>query len=205
MDVEKSTSDNRPESYRISEDSIRIIQAGNQLSATDKAKLWKPFVVESLPELEHQREATGRSLGIIKAPIDSLEFYRESVKKQNTDDMAISNSLFEQISLIEDPLRKLERPEYDFRYRFISGGIKYTRKLTDWEPYAAWFKFKRKYGKDAFKYLKKAYQEELPKQNLHFILGTVKSHQHRFIIIGLLRTKEDLDMVDSQGSLDLKI
>lgn len=201
MDVENSTSDNRPESYRVSEDSIRIIQQGKQLSALEKAKLWKPFVVESLPALELQRETTGRSLGIIKAPLESLEFYREPVNNQDAEDKAISDSLFEQISLIEEPLKKLERPEFDFRYRFISGGKEYTRKLTDWEPYAAWFKFKRKYGSHAFEYLKKAYQVDLPKQNLHFILGTVKSHQHRFIIIGLLRTTEDLDMVDSQGIL----
>jgi len=42
----------------------------------------------------------------------------------------------------------------------------------------------------------------IPQHNLHFIMGTMASHPRTFIVIGLLRSKLDLEEVSKQGALD---
>jgi hypothetical protein len=65
MTVTKA-SDPRPESFRVDEGSIRLIERGKALSDPQKVKLWQPFIAPSLIALEPDNKATGRSLGIIR-------------------------------------------------------------------------------------------------------------------------------------------
>jgi hypothetical protein len=201
MALEKDTRDFRPESAKVSEGSIRILHPGQKLSDRDKVKLWKPFISESLPDLEGRRAHEHVSIGIVRPDPDSLRFYWKPAAEEERDDEALMRSVVAQNSLFEKSLRRLQAPEYSFRYKFTSGGKDYDRKLTDWEVYAAWYKYKNRYGDSALEQLHEMYQNDLPKRNLHFFLGTVKAHPHQFIIIGLLRTPEDLGHVDAQHDL----
>ena len=106
------------------------------------------------------------------------------------------------MSLLEDPLKPLQPSEYVFKYHFTSDGEPYHRTIFDWEVQAAWFNFKRRYGPEALDHLKAKYQDELPSQNLHFIVGTQLSHPHQFIIVGLLRTTENLATHQSLPEFD---
>ena len=45
------------------------------------------------------------------------------------------------------------------------------------------------------------YQENIPRHNLHFIMGTMKAHPQTFIVIGLLRSPLDPAVLDAQGEL----
>ncbi len=78
---------------------------------------------------------------------------------------------------------------------FASGGKSYYRIILDWRVQAAWFNYKRLYGPDALTHLKAMYQETLPTQNLHFIMGNMLRLPNVFMIVGLLRTKMDIDTV----------
>ena len=49
--------------------------------------------------------------------------------------------------------------------------------------------------------MREAYQEKLPAQNLHLILGTMLAHPRQFIIIGLLRTSAKTAAALAQGKL----
>jgi hypothetical protein len=66
-------SDPRPESYRVDEASIRLLER-DTLSDEAKVRLWQPFIAPSLKELYADNRATNRSLGIFKPDPDSIKF-----------------------------------------------------------------------------------------------------------------------------------
>lgn len=58
-------SDPRPESYRVDEGSIQLIERGNTLTPEAKVRLWQPFIAPSLKALHEENRKTNRSLGIV--------------------------------------------------------------------------------------------------------------------------------------------
>lgn len=102
---------------------------------------------------------------------------------------------------MEDPLKPLILPEYAFYYAYESGGVKSKGQIHDWEVQATYQNYKRLYGKDVLTKMAEVYQRTLPASNLHLILGTMKAHPKQFIIIGLLRSKVDIDGLSAQGDL----
>ena len=56
-------------------------------------------------------------------------------------------------------------------------------------------------GSRALEQLTREYGENIPKRNLHFLLGTIAAHPRNFIIIGLLRSPFDPQELARQGQL----
>ena len=79
--------------------------------------------------------------------------------------------------------------------------IPHTHIIHDWEVQEAYRQYKRKYGAEALDYLKHEYSENMPKRNLHFIMGTIAAHPRNFIIIGLLRSTIDPNDATRQQKL----
>jgi hypothetical protein len=90
-------------------------------------------------------------------------------------------------NLIEDSLRPLTAPEYSFIYRYSSGSRQSKGQIHDWEVQAAYRTFQEKYQGDALNVMKRLYQDEMVKHNLHLFLGTMKAHPKQFTIVGVLR------------------
>jgi len=194
----KSTSDPRPESFRVDHDSIRVIERGKSLSDESKVMLWKPHIAASLDALKNENKTTERSLGIIQPDAGSLKFFRraaEAAEKEEAKGM--------QASLFEQPLKPLDPPEFVFGYKYTSGGTPHTHTIQDWEVQAAYIAYQRRYGTrdEALKMLEQEYGTRIPTRHPHFIMGTMKLHPRNFILIGLLRTGLDPDELDKQGSL----
>ena len=105
-------SDPRPESYHIDEPSIRVIEKGNKLSNRSKVQLWQPHIAPSLTALLDENRATQRSLGIIKP--NNLQFEIKAAKEAEEADQAVATQVFQQQSLLEDPLTPIERPTHSF-------------------------------------------------------------------------------------------
>lgn len=197
MFVWEPADDFRPESRKVVEDSIHIVARGKQLKPKDKVKIWRDFIAPSLRELREENRLTKRSLGIIKPDPGSVEFVVKKSKDVSSEDKKIADALFAQQALFEKPLNELQRPGYAFCYKFTSDGTPHFMQIHDWEVQAAYINFKKRYGEDALAFLKNEYQNNIPKQNLHFIMGTMLAHPTSFIIIGLLRSKispEELGM-----------
>lgn len=202
MDIAKDTSDHRSESHKVVPDSIRIIQPRSALKPQQKVRLWKPFVAASLFALKEENAKTGRSLGIIKPDPSSVRFSAKPIKEASSEDQALTHSLYRQASLLEtESLKELEKPELTFEYRFTSAGHTHEMKIHDWEVAAAYHHYKKRYGDNALEMLSNEYGSNIPQQNLHIILGTMKAHPRQFIIIGLLRTTEDINLADAQQTL----
>ncbi len=191
----KATSDPRPESYRVDEPSIKVTGKSGDLSPTSKVALWSPFVSPSLSVLQSDQKQSGRSLGIIRPDAGSIRFKIAPLAESTPDDQEVASHVFEQASLLEDPLRPLAKPEFSFSYTFVSGGKQHTYQIHDWEVQAAFQEYQRRYGSGALAKMEEQYGQKIPFQNLHFIMGTMQKRPWQFIVIGLLRSSiapEDL-------------
>jgi len=195
--------DPRPESYHVNEDSIQLIESGKKLSEQTKVQLWKPFIAPSLKALLAENKQTQRSLGIIKPDPGSVQFKIKPAAKSDTEDQEIADLLFQQASLLEDPLKPLVRPKYSFSYHYTCDGHPHKHQIHDWEVQAAFNNYKRRYKTEdkALEMMAQEYQQNIPKRNLHFIMGTMKAHPQTFIVIGLLRSGLDPQEVDKQQEL----
>ena len=111
--------------------------------------------------------------------------------------------LKEQQFLFEEPLKPLDPPKHRFFYRFAVGEKEHMRTIMDWEVQAAYYKFKRRYGseEETLAMLEDQYANKIPKQNLHFVMGTMKKRKYQFILIGLLRSPLSPADVARQGDL----
>lgn len=199
----KAESDPRPESFRVDEGSIHVTEKAAKLSEQSRVQLWSPFVAESLTALYAENKAKGRSLGIIKPDPDSVEFKYKKVEETEAEDQELTTQLFQQTSLLEDPLKPIARPEYSFAYSFTSGGKQHSYQIHDWEVQAAFHHYKKRYGgeAEALKMLAQEYGQNIPQRNLHLIMGTMQKRPWQFIIIGLLRTGLDPAELEKQGKL----
>ena len=195
-------SDPRPESFRVDEGSIRLIEA-DKLSDTAKVRLWQPFISSSLKQLHAENRASNRSLGIIRPDPGSLKFIVKPDKDADAEDQQIADQVLQvqQGSLLEAPLTPLEKPEFAFGYRYTCEGHPHEHVIHDWEVQAAHRQYKRRYGDEALDHLKRMYGETIPAGNLHLIMGTMAAHPRTFIVIGLLRSGLDPEELSKQGSL----
>ena len=122
---------------------------------------------------------------------------RESWKDAEAEDQEDTRSV--QASLLDEPLRPLKPPEFTFFYRYTSGGKEHTQSIQDWEVQAAYLAYQKQYGSrdKALAMMAQEYGENIPKRNLHFIMGNMAKRQWMFIVIGLLRSGLDPDELGS--------
>ena len=197
------TKDSRPESHHVNEDSIHLLESGKKLSEQSKVQLWKPFITPSLKALLEETKQTHRSLGIIKPDPGSVKFKIKPAAKSDTEDQQVADLIYQQASLLEEPLKPLVRPEYSFSYHYTCDGHPHKHQIHDWEVQAAFINYKRRYKTEdkALAMMTQEYQQNIPERNLHFIMGTMKAHPQTFIVIGLLRSGLDPQEVDKQKEL----
>jgi hypothetical protein len=144
-------SDPRPESYRVDEASIRLIERST-LTDGAKVRIWQPFIATSLKQLHEDNRTTNRSLGIIRPDPGSIKFLVKPASDANAEDRDLAEQVhqMQQSSLLEDALTPLEKPEFAFSYRHTSAG-KHEHIIHDWEVQEAYRQYKRRYGTDALK------------------------------------------------------
>jgi hypothetical protein len=196
-------SDPRPESYRVDEGSIHVTGSGKQLDDAARVRLWAPHIAPSLKALTAENQDTNRSLGIIRPDPGSLKFRIKEAANSDKEDQEVAELLYEQVSLLEDPLKPLARPTHSFSYEYTCAGHPHKHQIHDWEVQAAFNHYKRRYRTEdeALKMMQQEYGQNIPRHNLHFIMGTMASHPRTFIVIGLLRSPLDPAEVVKQRQL----
>jgi hypothetical protein len=204
LDLTRPTDDTRPESFRMKEDSLRIVKRKKQMTPEDCAELWKPCVSTSLEALKSMQRERGTSLGIIRPDAESVRFRYAPFDKADPGDLEEIREIYqEQQSLLEEPLKPLPPREYVFRYEFTSGGHRHSMAIHDWEVQATYEQYIRQYGSKAraLDMMVDYYENRAPQMNLHLTMGTIHKYPWQFIIIGVLRTTVDLHKVDAQKKL----
>lgn len=205
-DISKDKVDGRKESYKIDQDSIRLIS--KPLTTENGWALRRQFVLKklapSLESLKAQQILDGTSLGIIK-PHHVLDLMIEPANarwKKTRLAQRAQGDLFKE-------LKPLEKIPYKFKYKFECQDPSCTGHelmISDWEVNALYRNCRRRCSADEEALQKVRYRllDEFcsSKHDLHFCVGTIKLYPKSWIIVGLFYPPNPV--VDSTGlTLDL--
>ena len=189
VDTIKPKDDNRPESYKVNGQSIKILNHLDSQKYIDERKRYMlPLVRQSLEEIYDLHESDKYSLGIFKPKI-----VQDLCITQTEKEWTQKQKLYLcQMSFFEDENKKkvLEKIPWEFRFKFLCNDNRckgHNIIITDWEIYQTLRSYTRKYGteKVALEKLKEAWLGKFNDLNKdsYFIVGTVHRYK-KFIIIG---------------------
>jgi hypothetical protein len=189
VDVAKAESDNRPESYKVNIESIKILPGF--IPTDDKWGKRKAEVFslksDSLCDLQSERDTNGYpTLGIFKPKtISSFKIERCSSKWTEKE----LTSLRQYPMFGNMPKTELQKLPYDFSYNFrcVNSSCRgHELKCTDWEMGASYWSWKRKYGNHWESKFRDRYETDMILgKDTHFFVGTLSTHPSEWIIIGL--------------------
>lgn len=182
-------SDPRPESHRISQETIKI--KSEILATTNGWQARKdiifPLKAESMCALKRQRDEHGSpTLGIFRpAAIEKL-----IIKPSAPDWTQAEREIMRQGDLFESDLKEdLEKIPFDFSYKYRcddSACNGHTMKCTDWEMGQSWRKWRQDYGEDWEAAFRQKYETEMRERfDTHLYVGTINQHPKEWIVVGL--------------------
>jgi len=189
VDTKKPTNDNRPESFKVNGESIKILRYLSPSKGLEERKKYLlPLVKSSLEEITAQSEKDETSLGIFK-PKQVDDLIIEPTEKEWNQQQLLNLS---QMSFFDNDNTKkvLEKIPYDFRFKFTCNDRNckgHNMKMTAWEIYQTFRSFRSKYASEkiALDKLKETFMNKFtnPKLDSYFITGTVHRYK-KFILIG---------------------
>lgn len=177
--------DSRPESYRVDEDSIRLLNIKK-----DWASRWEwiePTVSRSMCEILTLQESTGKSLGVFQ-PKEVTDFV---IEKTEAKWSGKKQSGIDQLSLFDEKTTKLEKIPFVFKYRYVCNEPNcngHAQSILDWELMqlyrnvrdsgAAIDELKRK--------LRKKYLDEIcgANKDTYFFVGNHNQYRASFMVLG---------------------
>jgi len=203
-EISKDDADGRKESYKIEQDSIRLV--GKPLTRDRGWAVRRGFVLKKLaPSLEflkEQQALDGTSLGIIK-PRHVCDLIIEPADPRWKDSLLARRA---QGDLFKE-LKPLEKIPYKFSYKFECEGSDcagHKLMISDWEVNALYGNCRDRCSTDqeALQKVRHKLLDELcsSKRDLHFFVGTIKRHPKSWIIVGLFYP---LASVADSGNLTL--
>lgn len=189
VDVQKASSDTRPESYHLN---IETIKLGASVPSKERwgarKALLKGLMRPSMCAIRKEQAEKGHpTLGLFKP----LKIKRLKISKAAKDWTAGERAILGQKSLDfqNAPSKQLEKIPYDFTYEFLCSepGCKgHKMKCTDWEMAEAYRQWTVKYGdKWEAKFREKFERDMIEKNDTHFFVGTVHLHPKNWMIVGL--------------------
>ena len=211
MKLSQKTSDARPESRKIEIDSI--IRPGDFVDTSRgwirRLELIERHKVSDPDTLEERRRTTGETLGFIEparcvsleiTPVDNPEWTPAEVEKLRAE------GLFDTAEArTRTLLRKLP---VDFHYRYEcetpQGRKEFRHKVTDWEFAALYWNCVNRNGPKGWEsaFRNKVERDFFSSRRMVFLLGTMRFHPHRWLLVGVVYPPKRPDVVPSP-QLDL--
>jgi len=194
----KAIEDSRLESYRLRADDIQILSDPLSTAGAWKARkdIVFPLMAHCLCCLTKQRNAQQHpTLGIFRpASIVRLRISPADPPAWTTAELAM---LRQQHLFVEAPKQELEKIPFVFRYEFRCAEDAcpgHSLMCTDWEMSQSYRQWKSRYGQEWEEKFRQRYETEMIHENdTHFFVGTVASHPHRWIIVGLFYPKRETE------------
>lgn len=207
--VRKATDDNRPESFRISVDTIEV--EGDSLPTRDdwlaRRRVLAPLeVFEDFADLEAARLSRGVSLGLYR-PSRLLEVSISATASPDWTEEELAKlmqaqrqgSLFDQDAELR-ALRRLKKLPYDFHYVHEGrDGKALKHKLVDWEAGALYWNIHRKPDWQAL--FRQKYQTEFGQRDTMFLMGTIHRFPHQWLIVSVMSPPRPPAAASGQGML----
>lgn len=201
--VTKSSSDSRPESYKIRADGIEVLDS---ISTGDgyweeRAKwiMHPENIYQSVESLQTQWQQDGTSLGIIK-PGRILNVYKRTINQDEKNDFyeRYDNAVAQWDLPIVDPLtnreiKPLSPADFRFKVKFICNDpnchIEHNFTILDWEVDALYFNLKQRGDSPetaSEKVLDKIRNDVFSDEKDYYLfLGNIFNHPDKFTIVGL--------------------
>lgn len=207
--VRKASDDNRPESYRISVDTIEI--EGDPLPTRnewlERRRAIAPVeVFDDFAALEDARLSRGVSLGLPRpsrlldlriAKAEAGEWTEE--EKAKLMQAQNQGSLFDQDAELRS-LKLLKKLPFDFHYHHEGrDGRVHKHKLVDWEAGALYWNIHRKPDWQAL--FRQKFLIEFARKDVLFLMGTIHRFPHQWLIVSVLYPPKLLAEVVGQGQL----
>jgi len=210
--VRRAQDDARPESHRISVDTIEL--DGEPLATRDH---WRDRrhaikgvpVFESHEALEAARLTAGTTLGLVRPsrllgldikPVDNPDWTEEEKLKLLQEQQ--QGSLFD---AVEDQrtLKTLKKLPYDFHYRYEcrtpDGVTEHRHKLVDWEVGVLyWNVHRRADWQDAMRH---KFITSFGERDLKFLMGTIHRFPRQWLIVSVLYPPRLPEILVRQQSL----
>ena len=195
--IRKANDDHRPESFRISVDTIDTI--GEPLStkndwAERRLAIAPVEAFDDFDALEEARRERGISLGLLRpVRLVDVEISKADSPAWTEDEVAklmqaqVQGSLFDE-DTEQRSLKLLKKLPYDFHYRYecTVGGVQktYKHKLVDWEAGALyWNVHRRADWREAFR---QQFLTEFSKKDVFFLMGTIHRFPNQWLIVSVL-------------------
>jgi hypothetical protein len=195
--VRRAQDDARPESHRISVDTIQL--EGEPLPTRDfwiarRDSIKQVPVFDSFDALEASRLSSGTTLGLVRPSrllgldikgVDDPEWTEDEKAKLLQEQQ--QGSLFD---AVEDQrtLKTLKKLPHDFHYRYEcqtpDGVTQHRHKLVDWEAGALyWNVHRRADWQDA---MRQKFVTEFGEKDVLFLMGTIHRFPKQWLIVSVL-------------------
>ncbi len=194
------SSDRRPESYNLDNDSIvleEILSTSRKGGWQKRSEIIKRHRYSSFLDLENSRLQKGTSLGFIKPLEFSLSIVPAKQKTWTEEQLASlkTEGLFDPVGAFSKPI--VQKIPFDIYYDFKTEDdeTQYHHLITDWEVGALYWNCQKLYKDEWEIYFRKKLEDEFRKKDLWFLMGTMHQFPHQWLIIGLFYPpKQDYQM-----------
>lgn len=208
--VVRSSSDSRPESYKIRPDGIKVFETiatktGGNWDARAEWVIQPENVFRSVEALQEKQKIDHTSLGLVQ-PKQITNIYAKPHSQAERDNFWDKyQSAVAQMELPLDPetnrqIKPLTPPDYRFKIAFRCDDEKcqheHNFSVLDWELDALYFNLRQK-GKNRQEASdmvvdKLANEVCASDKDLHFYLGNISTHPYIFTIVGLWWPKKKI-------------
>lgn len=210
--IPKAANDQRPESHRISVDTIQIV--GKPLSTRDawaerRLALAPAEVFSDFDALEAARQERGITLGLLRpSRLVNLLISKADSPDWTPDEIAKLMQAQQQGSLFDQDteqraLKLLKKLPFDFHYQYecsAGGNTKtYKHKLVDWEAGALYWNIHRRPDWDAA--FRQKWLDEFARRDVLFLMGTIHRFPGQWLIVSVLYLPKPPPEVAGQGCL----
>jgi len=183
----KASSDHRPESYQILEDSLRPGDVlGTERNWEDRKKWVLPQLSQSMEMLKDRQDMDSTSLGIIR-PANVSRFWI----RRGDDDWSEKQkaNLARRELFRESSHATLQKIPWHFGYDFTCDDSRcrgHSYQVFDWEVPQSYRAWAQKYRHDWQDKMQETYGRRLIETcDLQFFVGTIAGHPQNWTIIGL--------------------
>jgi len=188
----KAANDNRPESYKVDRDTIKVVgnvdYKSGKVNWTERGKIALPTISNSMCKILRLSESEDKSLGMFKPK--NVKFSWEKVA---VEDKIKIESYYAQQDFLERKKSPLEDIPYIFRYSFFCNNEEncpgHTHAIIDWEIVQSFRSWRKKY-KPVEKLLEKIEYKWINtmctlNKDTYFYVGNQKRFRDNFMILGV--------------------
>jgi len=189
VECEKNTTEKlrRKESYRVREDTIKIVDdslTGPKPDWKKRNEIVKPLLNSSIRELENSFQKDKTSLGLIK-PKELIDFYTTEDFQLIESNKAFIRTLEGRIIPVVDEIPHIFK--YRFKCQACPNDKVHNMQCEDWELFEAYRSWGKNYNNDpeiTWEKMHDKFYDFMLKRDLYFMMGT-ESRYGRWLIIGI--------------------